>query len=813
MTNLDGEKYMFSVQVYSYEYRVESDSPLTTILVSPGRDVPVPTQALFGHIVQADGSWNENIGIDIQNEVYMGYVFFNLLQQCGRDIKALLRCCICPANRHLHGSQHSWSLRRIDLYLQRKMEIENMHSFFLKIFSPPILSHLVVTPEPVARIVPEEGATAITLQKFNGVLMPHQLHTLAWIMEKEQQCAAGNMKVRMRAPVALGSGLHLTYKNGLKLESNMDIVNTQTMPTAGWVLNNAIGHGKTANMIAACSEVPCRSYSGDLFPSRASLVIVPVNLCGQWCNEIQKFWPSATIFVINDIRKMKSATPEQLSNSDFVLTTMNFIKGKSYNLLFETLIKGPQLRLHEEARKSLSKIIIRNHVTKLTSQERVVAEELRPPCFIQCFHFQRVIFDELHEMSERSLPFLQYLSADIVWGITANTPTSTSVVPSLLLGRDRHNTGYFDSSNVFACCDKVARPPLEYTIHLVRPSAVEMAAIECRPTEEEKVRASTGLRSIESADSSLITAGTMEEILEKMQVDLSNTVHTLNQRLGRLRELLQQIGSEPDRLLIRLRDESTQKIEAIQAQVEVTEKHARFLMNTTARGTSEEDSCPICMTTPTSVLFECGHGTCLSCQQILKTRSRSSTACCPLCRHVSSKFYNVCSSPGSHEGCKFRPFLNLVNSKLEKGESTVVFVQWASSMTVIYNFLKEHLPVMRLCGNANTRKKVLSAFESGPPSVLLLSIDSSNSGLNLVRGSTVVFLHTMVGGRSSRMDKVKQAVGRVDRIGQNKKVTVHMFIVAGSTEEDMFNSDRELWTEFTGIQDFESTVISHATEE
>ncbi|KIH51857.1 hypothetical protein ANCDUO_18049 [Ancylostoma duodenale] len=55
------------------------------------------------------------------------------------------------------------------------------------------------------------------------------------------------------------------------------------------------------------------------------------------------------------------------------------------------------------------------------------------------------------------------------------------------------------------------------------------------------------------------------------------------------------------------------------------------------------------------------------------------------------------------------------------------------------------------------------------------------NGLNLTQANHIVFMEPI-----TEMSVFAQAVGRIDRIGQRRAITVHNFVVKGSIEEEIY---------------------------
>jgi hypothetical protein len=144
-------------------------------------------------------------------------------------------------------------------------------------------------------------------------------------------------------------------------------------------------------------------------------------------------------------------------------------------------------------------------------------------------------------------------------------------------------------------------------------------------------------------------------------------------------------------------------------------------------------------------------------------------------------------------GSKFARIVTLVKRNVERGERTLLFAQWRSLSRTLTRMLRD-------CGvrvkdvtphNAATRNAILTDFRSENPAndALLLSIEGSSAGMNLVRANHVVFMHALVpraGIDAGEVERLRhQAVARVWRMGQERACHVHHFLARGTVEEDL----------------------------
>lgn len=98
--------------------------------------------------------------------------------------------------------------------------------------------------------------------------------------------------------------------------------------------------------------------------------------------------------------------------------------------------------------------------------------------------------------------------------------------------------------------------------------------------------------------------------------------------------------------------------------------------------------------------------------------------------------------------------------------------------------------------DADARKNALHRFKMRPVVALLASMRIASEGLTLVEANHVIFVN-----RWWNPSLNQQAVDRVVRIGQTRRVWVHTFTIEGTIEDDldrMLETKEELFDEVIG---------------
>ncbi|KAJ8908948.1 hypothetical protein NDN08_005648 [Rhodosorus marinus] len=215
----------------------------------------------------------------------------------------------------------------------------------------------------------------------------------------------------------------------------------------------------------------------------------------------------------------------------------------------------------------------------------------------------------------------------------------------------------------------------------------------------------------------------------------------------------------------------------------------------------ENEECPICLDMmEDAVIATCGHGACRDC--LSHCFGSSDTAFCPVCRAPIQQ-QQVLTAPRSSRfsidikekwqpSSKVSRLLADLKSIRENssGDKAVVFSQWTSMLDLLeVPLTEEGISFLRLDGAVPPQKRPIIlkefALNSGDSNVLLVSTKAGGVGLNLTMANHVIILDPWWNPAVE-----EQAIGRVHRIGQDKKVYVKRYIVKDSVEERLLDVQR-----------------------
>lgn len=219
--------------------------------------------------------------------------------------------------------------------------------------------------------------------------------------------------------------------------------------------------------------------------------------------------------------------------------------------------------------------------------------------------------------------------------------------------------------------------------------------------------------------------------------------------------------------------------------------------------------CAVCLEsikeTKAIILRMCRHVYCQDCMNRMLSSNTTTSQFCPLCRSpfvpsdvtryamlhstVSSlpiKQPAPTKTPPTHSP-KILALLSAIG-EMPPSEKGVIFSQFTKFLDVIAGVLAScgH-SFVRIDGSVNQpdRARALNLFNDSAPRFILCSLLAAGTGINLTRGNHVFLMDPWWNSAAEN-----QAMDRVHRIGQERKVRVVKFVVEGSVEERVVNMQR-----------------------
>lgn len=207
----------------------------------------------------------------------------------------------------------------------------------------------------------------------------------------------------------------------------------------------------------------------------------------------------------------------------------------------------------------------------------------------------------------------------------------------------------------------------------------------------------------------------------------------------------------------------------------------------------EQGECPICLEAcEDAVLTPCAHRLCREC--LLASWRNAISGLCPVCRKAITRQELITAPTDSRfqidieknwvESSKIVALLQELEILRLSGSKSILFSQWTAFLDLLQIPLsRSNISFVRLDGTLNQqqRERVIKQFsEDDSILVLLMSLKAGGVGINLTAASNAFVMDPWWNPAVE-----EQAVMRIHRIGQTKRVMIRRFIVKGTVEERM----------------------------
>ncbi|KAH7302007.1 hypothetical protein KP509_23G052300 [Ceratopteris richardii] len=248
--------------------------------------------------------------------------------------------------------------------------------------------------------------------------------------------------------------------------------------------------------------------------------------------------------------------------------------------------------------------------------------------------------------------------------------------------------------------------------------------------------------------------------------------------------------SDLGKLARRFLDGGTPKTEN-ERNIQVSRAYVEEVVDDIRKGNMPE--CPICLeAAEDAVLTPCAHCMCREC--LLASWASGAGGLCPICRQFMSRHDIITAPRGSRfridieknwtESSKVSALMRELDALRRKGEKSIVFSQWTTFLDLLQIPLnRQRHKFVRLDGSISQsqRERVIKDFSNDPKIlIMLISLKAGGVGINLTAASNVFLLDPWWNPAVE-----EQAIMRIHRIGQTKKVSVKRFITKDSVEERM----------------------------
>lgn len=226
---------------------------------------------------------------------------------------------------------------------------------------------------------------------------------------------------------------------------------------------------------------------------------------------------------------------------------------------------------------------------------------------------------------------------------------------------------------------------------------------------------------------------------------------------------------------------------------------------------NDNDTCPICLDIiekDTLTITKCGHKFCWECildtHNIKKECTNINLFKCPSCNQemnfneiyllkdkqnepISNELNDIINNVKS---TKIGNIIYFIKTQLHKGDKIILFSQWDELLHKVGDLLKNwNINIVYCNGSVYQRKRAIELFKNDDSiNVIMLSSRNAASGINLTCANKIILLEPIYGTNEYRQNIESQAIGRADRIGQERSIEVYKFIIQDTIEEDLLNN-------------------------
>ena len=687
-----------------------------------------------------------------------------------------------------------------------KISDEFIDNNIIKLYDHYVSLKLTIVNCLINQILMNSPKVDITITKFPNIktqLYPYQINNLNWMYWIEKH---------------------------IYTEEFTEISNKFLFKGGG--LFDEVGMGKTLQLITLINlnKSNCENLTkNNKIYSKATLIIVPNHLCGQWSREFGIHCEKSLI-MINLLTKnhYHKYTYFDFANADVIIVNANFFINCNLN---QHEYYDPLFTIADMFEKNVN---------------------------IFNIYWHRVAIDEFHEIETSNLFVrLKYLESNYRW-IISGTPfkekninlmdqldkTSLSEVVDYLTWSlntinkiditEKHNYLYIKnhfSRNTHNANIKILKLPeiseqtiwlnftdterMIYNAYLADPNNTQydifLRQICCHPMISEKLR--------ENLSNKVESLNDIQKHIKQMyfsEFDKADD-HYKNclERIERIETDKEELENENKTNLItysNLKEELTNakcRLVDLKKIRDGKEKtllyYKKFLELISSMENVIQQECPICLDKikeeDLGITF-CGHIYCYTCISTIIKESQSSgiSSKCPNCKNnlqldkiflISEKKTTEVNSLGT----KLAWIINYI--KKTPNKYRIIFSQWDYLLKEVGKVLESNGIKNLYCqGNVYQKDRVLRLFNSKDDinnefKIIMLSSGSTVSGSNLNNAEEVIFLDPVYGDKQHRLNTEKQAIGRVIRLGnKHKTINVIRILIKDSIEEEMYKSNQ-----------------------
>jgi len=611
-----------------------------------------------------------------------------------------------------------------------------------------------------------ETSASDTLCPIAEKLMVHQREDINWMHNLEREHSF-EIKEKAKGMPFFDTGYCFT-KDLSRLAKEYTIKGQIQIP--GGILKSQTGSGKTASIIGLIT----------MNNNQPSLVITTEYTLFQWRQEFEKFAPHIRVLVVSEHADLENLCFSKIDHENYRLADYDVIL--THRRIIETNILIQEIFFKVNFQRIIFDEI--HEILFQYNKKRDSTKKIKPAS-------QQNQENEMNEIPNIFDFFqtIKKLRKNFIWGISAScsvneiNPAFNSLINldtssySLLIKNDIKT--HFLERHIRINSTKITSPDLIKSVIKTEPYQIQSLYLntitQCLPNLHNAKRIGKRqlleFKNLENEPDSIATA------LEMIQ----------DKQLNELNKL---------RIEIMQADAPNDHTKALERRIQSLQGQNNFYVEATKLLLESQFECPVCLAelpTEKVVVINCLHQLCEHCyKQLPKINPEPK---CPICKELSED-KDVIMHP-RYRGEKQNKLNRIIKEiqAVPAEEKIVIFIQYHALLEVIAKSLKElNVPALVLKGDCKEIAKTLEKFKEGTKAkVLLLSTEQGASGIDLPEVNHIFFAHPFFESeRKKAILQYSQCVGRVLRMGQEKKVNVKLFVTQ-STEVQAANIFNDSW--------------------
>lgn len=285
--------------------------------------------------------------------------------------------------------------------------------------------------------------------KFLNInLYPYQKRSIHWMLQKEKEYKS--ISFNLNDEVNLGDVVYDAYTQKFTLEDEK-----KKLQFKGGALIDEVGLGKTIQMTTVSLLNPANNVkyfrpNSNKLHSRATLILCPNQLCGQWKRELEdKIKNDYGVSIIPILTKVHfdKYTYQDILDADFVILSYSFLDNRAF--LDPWLNKiSKNKSYHKSSSNIFDKISVANTLNtmgeEITKDPSILS---KTNVILLLIHWYRIIVDEFHEIHtvdkyKHIINLLPFFEGTYKWAVSG-TPFDKN--PNCLYNMIDFSTGYSNS--------------------------------------------------------------------------------------------------------------------------------------------------------------------------------------------------------------------------------------------------------------------------------------------------------------------------------------------------------------------------------